>query len=196
MADIISDDRPASTRRRRQSGQSRLSQHPGTADDNGESGALLPLVEMLFFAYRDFTGEADVVLAAYGLGRAHHRVLHFVNRSPGIRVADLLQVLKITKQSLGRVLRKLVDDGWIEQAPGPDDRRDRRLTLTAAGHGLAAELIVLQTRRIAHALSEIEASAGANVRDNVRGFLFAMIAPDERASVTAIVEGSGSAGDL
>ena len=156
---------------------------------HGNEG-LLPFVEMLFFAYRDFTGEADTVLAAYGLGRAHHRVLHFVNRHPAIRVADLLGLLKITKQSLGRVLRQLVQDGWIEQMPGPDDRRERRLTLTEQGRTLAAELIRLQTRRSEMALGEIEALNGTDAREHVRGFLFALIAADERAAVTSLVAGA------
>jgi DNA-binding MarR family transcriptional regulator len=154
------------------------------------SEGLLPFVEMLFFAYRDFTGEADTVLAAYGLGRAHHRVLHFVNRHPAIRVADLLGLLKITKQSLGRVLRQLVQDGWIEQMPGPDDRRERRLTLTERGRTLAAELVRLQTQRIETALGEMEAVNGAEPREHVRRFLFALIAADERATVTSLVAGA------
>ncbi len=155
----------------------------------GDAG-LLPLVEMLFFAYRDFTGEADAALSAYGLGRAHHRVLHFVNRNPGIRVADLLELLKITKQSLGRVLRKLVADGWVEQAPGPDDRRERRLSLTAQGMALAAELAELQTRRIGVALAEIGAGGGAGtVQRHIHDFLFAMISQGERATVQAVVAG-------
>ena len=199
MADIISKDR-----RLAQSGTT-LAATLGAQDARlggrltAAEAKLLPLVEMLFFAYRDFTGEADAILETYGLGRAHHRVLHFVNRCPGIRVADLLELLKITKQSLGRVLRQLVAEGWIEQAPGPDDRRERRLTLTEAGRDLAAELAGLQTRRIDKALREIETSNGPQVRENVLGFLFAMIAQDERAAVTAIVDGGrgdeASAGD-
>src|SRR3982074_3558086 len=82
---------------------------------------LITVVELLFFAYRDFTREADAVLAEFGLGRAHHRVLHFVNRHPALRVADLLEILKITKQSLARVLKQLVDQGWIVQKAGERD---------------------------------------------------------------------------
>ena len=156
--------------------------------------SLMPLVEMLFFAYRDFTGEADAMLETYGLGRAHHRVLHFVNRYPGLRVANLLDVLKITKQSLGRVLRQLVEDGWIEQKPGPDDRRERLLTLTAAGRDLAGRLGTLQVRRVAQALREIESANPGHdpgqMRDAVQNFLFAMIAREERAGVTAIMGGA------
>src|ERR1700685_381592 len=76
------------------------------------------LIELLFFAYRDFVGDPDDVLATLGFGRAHHRVLHFINRNPGMKVADLLDVLKITKQSLGRVLKQLVDDGYVTQREG------------------------------------------------------------------------------
>ena len=82
-------------------------------------GPAYDLIELLFFAYRDFIGDADALLAKISFGRAHHRVLHFVNRHPGMRVADLLDILKITKQSLGRVLRELVDDGYITQRAGP-----------------------------------------------------------------------------
>jgi DNA-binding MarR family transcriptional regulator len=149
----------------------------------------MPFVEMLFFAYRDFTGEADAALAAYDLGRAHHRVLHFVNRHPAIRVADLLELLKITKQSLSRVLRRLVADGWIEHVPGPEDRRERHLTLTPRGRTLAAELAALQTRRIQAALGAIDATHGAEARNTVRQFLLALIAEDERAEVTQLVGG-------
>src|SRR5271169_4021902 len=85
------------------------------------------LIELLFFAYRDFVGDPDDVLAKFSFGRAHHRVLHFVNRNPGMKVAALLDILKITKQSLGRVLKQLIDDGYIEQKEGERDRRQRLL---------------------------------------------------------------------
>ena len=160
---------------------------PRKALSGNDVARLMPFVEMLFFAYRDFTGEADAVLSAYGLGRAHHRVLHFVNRQPAIRVADLLELLKITKQSLGRVLRQLVVDGWVEQMPGPEDRRERRLTLTVRGRNLAAELAHLQVRRIESALDEIESVNGATARDSVSRFLFALIAEGERATVAMLV---------
>jgi DNA-binding MarR family transcriptional regulator len=184
MTDIISSHRKSRT-------------SPALATRDGETPtadapsdpSLLPLVEMLFFAYRDFTGEADAILETYGLGRAHHRVLHFVNRRAGIRVADLLELLKITKQSLGRVLRKLVADGWIVQSTGADDRRERHLTLTTRGHTLASELVALQTRRIDGALRELEVAGapGLAAREHVRGFLFALIADGERASVRDII---------
>src|SRR6201986_3710083 len=101
------------------------------ASDRSVSGAKRPsrdhepiwdLIELLFFAYRDFIGDPDDVLAKLGFGRAHHRVLHFVNRNPGIKVADLLGILKITKQSLGRVLKQMIDQGYVVQREGAHDR--------------------------------------------------------------------------
>src|ERR1700754_672898 len=85
-------------------------------------------IELLFFAYRDFTAKADETLVQYGFGRAHHRVIYFVGRNPGMTVSDLLDILKITKQSLSRVLGQLVRQGFIQQRPGPD-RRQRLLDL-------------------------------------------------------------------
>ena len=78
----------------------------------------MDLIELLFFAYRDFISDPDAILAKSNFGRAHHRVLHFVDRNPGLTVADLLDILKITKQSLARVLKELVDSGFIEQRTG------------------------------------------------------------------------------
>lgn len=144
---------------------------------------LVTCVELLFFAYRDFTGEADAVLAEFGLGRAHHRVLHFVNRNPGLKVQDLLEILKITKQSLARVLKLLVDEGWIRQVAGNEDRRQRLLHTTEKGAGLAGRLDALQARRIAQAL----AAAGPGSEAAVLSFLFAMIVPEERAFVEALL---------
>ncbi len=86
------------------------------------------LIELFFFAYREFTGDADSILERYGFGRAHHRILHFVNRDPGMTIAEILDLLEITKQSLSRVLRQLIDDGFIAQVQGTDDRRQRRST--------------------------------------------------------------------
>src|SRR5437868_1201359 len=88
------------------------------------------LIELLFFAYRDFVGDPDDVLAKLGFGRAHHRVLHFVNRNPGMKVAELLDILKITKQSLARVLRQLIQEGYILQREGAKDRRQRLFYVT------------------------------------------------------------------
>src|SRR5437764_11833825 len=122
--------------------------------DEGSHSAepIWDVIELLFFAYRDFVGDADEVLAKLSFGRAHHRVLHFVNRHPGMKVADLLEVLKITKQSLGRVLKQLVDQGYVVQREGASDRRHRLLYVTVKGEALAMKLAGLQTARIARTL--------------------------------------------
>ncbi len=135
----------------------------GAPDPAGEID--FELIELLFFAYRDFVGEADQTLAAYGFGRAHHRVLHFVNRNPGMRVSDLLETLRITKQSLGRVLKQLVDEGFVEQTPGAVDRRQRLLTTTPRGRELALALASRQSARMSAALAGMAPSARATVRD-------------------------------
>ena len=113
---------------------------------------LLAYAEFLFFAYRDFTRDHDAILQDFGFGRAHHRVLHFVTRHSGLRVADLLDVLKITKQSLGRVLKQLIDKGYIVQRAGSADRRERLLYPTAAGRALTRRLAAPQLVRLAEAL--------------------------------------------
>jgi DNA-binding MarR family transcriptional regulator len=139
------------------------------------------IIELLFFAYRDFVGDADDVLAKFGFGRAHHRVLHFVNRHPGMKVADLLDVLKITKQSLGRVLKQLVDQGYVAQKEGENDRR--LLFVTPKGEQLAMKLAGLQTERITRALGEI----GPNAHEAARRFLVAMLDDDVRESVLKLI---------
>lgn len=111
------------------------------------------IIELFFFAYREFTSDADIVLERYGFGRAHHRVLHFVNRAPGMTIADLLDLLQITKQSLSRVLRQLIDGGFVEQLPGAEDRRQRLLYPTPRGRGLTLELSRAQAERIEAALA-------------------------------------------
>ena len=133
------------------------------------------IIELLFFAYRDFVGDADNELEAFGFGRAHHRVLHFVFRYPGLKVADLLDVLRITKQSLGRVLKQLLDEGYIVQKTGNNDRRQRLLYATPKGEALVNKLATLQTNRIDRALEEI----GPAGTDAVRRFLRAMIDRDD-----------------
>ena len=153
---------------------------------------LVAMVELLFFAYRDFTAEPDAILDPLGFGRAHHRVLHFVNRHPGLRVADLLDVLKITKQSLARVLKQLVDEGFVLQTTGASDRRERRLHLTETGRSLAGRLLELQTRRIARALS----AAGADAERIARSFLLAVIADDGRAEVDRLVGDRATSGGV
>jgi len=142
------------------------------------------LIELLFFAYRDFVGDADEVLAKLGFGRAHHRVLHFVNRNPGMKVAELLGILKITKQSLGRVLKQLIDEGYVEQRKGAD-RRQRLLFVTPAGEALALKLAGLQSARIGRAL----AGLGYGAHETARHFLIAMLDPKERDSVLRLIDG-------
>jgi DNA-binding MarR family transcriptional regulator len=155
----------------------------GQEQDRPGGGPAYDLIELLFFAYRDFIGDADERLAGLAFGRAHHRVLHFVNRHPGMRVADLLDILKITKQSLGRVLRDLVEDGYVIQKTGPADRRQRLLSLTPKGEALARDLALLQTRRFARALHE----CGPGARDAARRFLTAMIDPAARDEVERLM---------
>jgi DNA-binding MarR family transcriptional regulator len=141
------------------------------------------IIELLFFAYRDFVDDPDDVLAHYGFGRAHHRVLHFVYRHPGMKVADLLDILKITKQSLGRVLKQLVDQGFIIQKEGASDRRQRLLFVTAKGEALALRLAGLQTARIMRALADL----GAGSQEAARRFLLAMINPESRDGVLRLI---------
>jgi len=162
-------------------------QRPGRTPAPSPDPHLITFVELLFFAYRDFTREADAVLAEYGLGRAHHRVLHFVNRHPGLRVADLLDILKITKQSLARVLKQLVDEGWIVQKAGDKDRRQRLLFVTGKGGDLAGRLDALQSRRVAQALEQSEPGPGVGADDIVARFLYAMTTQEERARVEALL---------
>jgi DNA-binding MarR family transcriptional regulator len=160
------------------------------ADGSSEPGEpLWDLIELLFFAYRDFVNDPDGVLAAYGFGRAHHRVLHFVNRNPGMKVADLLEILKITKQSLGRVLKQLIDHGFIEQKEGASDRRQRLLFSTPKGAGLAMTLARLQGARLAGALEEV----GPGAHEAARRFLLAVIDRDGRDEVLRLVDRTGPA---
>src|SRR6266403_1658933 len=141
------------------------------------------IIELLFFAYRDFIGDPDDVLAKFGFGRAHHRVLHFVNRNPGMKVAELLDILKITKQSLGRVLKQLIDQGYVVQKEGANDRRQRLLFVTAKGETLAMKLAGLQTARITRALSQL----GPNAHEAACRFLTAMINAEQRDSVLRFI---------
>src|SRR3954465_5867032 len=110
--------------------------------------------DLLFFAYRDFTNAADVILVELGLGRAHHRALHFIGRNPGITVSDLLAILRITKQSLARVLSVLMEQGYVAQSPGRSDRRQRLLSLTQAGQALERRLFETQRERLLIAYRE------------------------------------------
>ncbi|MBV1706474.1 MAG: MarR family transcriptional regulator [Hyphomicrobiales bacterium] len=131
---------------------------------------LYDLIEALFFAYRDFVGDADRLLIGYGFGRAHHRVLHFVHRQPGLSITELLEILKITKQSLNRVLKNLVEQGFIEVRAGALDRRQRHLYATASGHDFATRLAEIQTARFERALAEL----GPQGESEAKRFLDAM----------------------
>ena len=135
----------------------------------------LDVMGLFFFAYRDFVGDADALLERQGFGRAHHRVLYFVNLKPGMPVADLLDILKITKQSLARVLRQLIDNGYVEQKTGDSDRRQRLLYATPKGETLVQKLAGLQTTRITKALAEM----GPQDAETVKRFLRAMIDRDD-----------------
>src|SRR5215469_2203423 len=141
------------------------------------------VIELLFFAYRDFIGDPDDVLAKLSFGRAHHRVLHFVNRNPGMKVAELLDILKITKQSLGRVLKQLIDQGYVSQREGASDRRQRLLFVTGKGETLALKLATLQTQRISRAFGEL----GPNAHEAARRFLTSMIDVDNRDGVLRLI---------
>lgn len=127
------------------------------------------IIELLFFAYRDFISDPDQILETSGFGRAHHRVVHFVNRQPGMTVADLLETLKITKQSLARVLKQLIDSGYITQIAGHEDRRQRRLYPTQKGRDLALALARPQSRRIEKAMADLDEAGRAAVLSFLAG---------------------------
>ena len=150
----------------------------------GASAApMYDLIELFFFAYRDFVGDADRLLETYRFGRAHHRVLHFVSRQPGLTIAELLEILQITKQSLNRVLKELIAESFIEARAGAQDRRHRQLHTTAKGARLAKELAGLQTRRFSRAMDAL----GEGGRDRAIAFLLAMIDERDRDHVVALI---------
>jgi DNA-binding MarR family transcriptional regulator len=157
----------------------------GRTGNATSSGLRWDIIELLFFAYRDFVGDADHELEAFGFGRAHHRVLHFVYRYPGLKVADLLDVLRITKQSLGRVLKQLLDEGYIVQKAGSNDRRQRLLFATPKGEALVGKLAGLQTERLNRALRGIEPAG----QEAIRQFLRAMIDRDDPDKVLETIFG-------
>lgn len=148
-----------------------------------DSQTLTEAIELLFFGYRDFVGEPDTELAKLGLGRAHHRVIHFVGRHPGITVADLLSILRITKQSLGRVLKELVERGYVLQETGPRDRRQRLLYLTHAGQDLERQIARLQHERVGRAIE----AAGPHALETWRAILVGLIDPENRQEVERLV---------
>src|SRR4051794_35289186 len=153
--------------------------HQAAPHEAGRREPIWDLIELLFFAYRDFVSDPDEVLEKFGFGRAHHRVLHFVNRNPGMKVADLLDILRITKQSLGRVLKQLIDEGYVVQKEGERDRRQRLLYVTDKGEALAMKLARLQTARLTQALADV----GSGAHEAARKFLAAIIDADNRPGV-------------
>ncbi|WP_224703119.1 MarR family winged helix-turn-helix transcriptional regulator [Devosia aquimaris] len=147
----------------------------------GPDGEALPLdiMGLFFFAYRDFTGDADALLDRQNFGRAHHRVLYFVNLRPGMPVADLLDILKITKQSLARVLRQLIDNGYVEQRTGYSDRRQRLLYATDKGRQLFSTLSATQASRINGAIDSLPPES----RRIILRFLIGMVDPADRQTL-------------
>lgn len=137
-------------------------------------------MELLFYAYREFTAEPDEILAAIDFGRAHHRVIYFVGRYPKITVSELLAILKITKQSLSRVLGELVRQGFIDQQTGARDRRQRLLELTEKGVELERQLSETQRQRIARAYK----MAGAEAVEGFRKVMMGMLDDEDRAKFT------------
>ncbi|MEQ9200582.1 MAG: MarR family transcriptional regulator [Rhodospirillales bacterium] len=137
-------------------------------------------IELLFYAYRDFTAGPDAILAEIGLGRAHHRAIYFIGRNPDITVSELLAILRITKQSLSRVLGQLVREGYVSQRTDEVDRRKRLLCLTEQGDALERRLTADQRARMARAYRE----AGAEAVDGFRSVLLGMIYDSASVSAT------------
>ena len=139
-------------------------------------------IEAMFFAYKGFTADPDRILEQYGYGRAHHRAIHFIHRSPGTTVNNLLAILGVTKQSLNRVLRTLVEDGLVESRVGTRDKRERHLALTEKGQSLETELAEAQRARMRAAYREV----GPEAVDGFRKVLEAMMDPDMRRHFNAL----------
>jgi DNA-binding MarR family transcriptional regulator len=141
-------------------------------------------IELLFFAYRDFTGEADAILRDYEFGRAHHRVIYFIGRNPEITVTQLLVILKITKQSLARVLGQLLYEGFVEQKTDAADRRRRLHVLTQKG----AELDSRLTTRQSHLIASAYATAGSQAIGGFRQILRSIINQEDREYVDSFFD--------
>ena len=144
-------------------------------------------IEAMFFAYRGFTADPDRILEDYTYGRAHHRALHFINRSPGTTVNNLLAILGVTKQSLNRVLRSLIEDGLVESRIGRQDKRERHLTLTDRGRALERLLADAQSARMRAAYR----AAGPEAVAGFRQVLEAMMDADQRRYFNALRDGAG-----
>lgn len=164
-----------------------LATRPGATgpaqQQDGAYDEIVTLIELMFFAYRDFISDPDEILKDYGFGRAHHRVVHFVGRNPGMRVAELLDILRITKQSLARVLRELIEKGFVVQQEGARDRRQRLLYLTSQGDALHKRLIAPQIARITGALAGLDGAARTDYHD----VLFRMIDETDREHVLSLI---------
>ena len=133
-------------------------------------------IEAMFFAYRGFTADPDRILEQYGYGRAHHRAIHFINRSPGTTVTNLLSILGVTKQSLNRVLRRLISDGLVDARVGASDKRERNLYLTESGRALEQALSDAQRARMRRAFR----GAGPEAVAGFRAVLEEMMDPEQR----------------
>ena len=175
---------------RRRDVSQNLAEKPPFAAAAEPGAPMFELIELMFFAYRDFVGDADHLLARLGFGRAHHRVLHFVARRPGLTIAELLDILKITKQSLNRVLKELFARDYVEARPGMKDRRQRQLFPTARGQTLALDVAIVQSQRFARVFGERPAGARAQAID----FLLAMIDAGGRDKVAAMTGAGPAAG--
>ena len=165
----------------------------GSTNDSGN--ALLFLtdaqlrkgIEAMFFAYRGFTSDPDRILADLAYGRAHHRAIHFIHRSPGTTVNNLLAILGVTKQSLNRVLRALVEDGLVRSEVGKRDKRERHLFLTGAGEDLERKLSDAQRDRMRVAYR----SAGPDAVAGFRLVLEAMMDDESAKRYTALKDLKG-----
>jgi DNA-binding MarR family transcriptional regulator len=143
--------------------------------------------ELIFFAYRAFTSDPDAILTARGLGRAHHRALHFIGSRRKLSVGALMEILGVTKQSLNRVLRELIEKGLVKQEVGAHDRRQRLLVLSKAGEYLEAELAASQRMRLRRAFLE----AGSEAVEGFRDVLERMLDPEYREPLRQFITGEG-----
>lgn len=146
-------------------------------------------IELLFYGYRDFIAEPDAILSPLGLGRAHHRAMYFIGANPAIAVGDLMKILRITKQSLARVLADLMDRNLIEQRQDTDDRRRRLLSLTEQGTQLERQLFTAQRDRVAHAYRRAGPEAVAGF-----GLVLSWLIEDEHARTLLLADRTGRSG--
>jgi len=143
-------------------------------------------IEAMFFAYRGFTADPDRILENYAYGRAHHRAVHFISRSPGTTVNNLLDILGVTKQSLNRVLRALIEDGLVDSRVGQNDKRERNLFLTEKGHMLEQDLSEAQRRRMRAAYR----AAGPDAVQGFRRVLEEIMDPQMRKFLHSMKDGA------